>query len=100
MTYGQHKLRESVIEKKVTEYATKKGMLPRKWTSPSHRSVPDQIVMGMGGEIFFIEFKAPGEEPTKKQLLEHGELRSLGFEVFVVDNISDGYAIIDRKEKS
>lgn len=98
MAYGNHKLRESVIEKKVTAYAEKKGWVTRKWKSPGRRSVPDQIFLGAGGEVFFIEFKAPGKEPTQKQHLEHGGLRCRGFEVFVIDNIGDGYTIIDRKE--
>lgn len=92
-----YKQRESYIEKRVKVYAKGKGWMVRKWKSPGHRAVPDDIFL-RNGIAFFIEFKAPGEKPANNQLLEQGELRSRGFDVFVVDNVGDGYDIIDKKE--
>lgn len=92
--YGQ---RESAIERKVKSYAQRSGWVVRKWKSPGHKSVPDDIFL-KDGMVFFIEFKAPGKKPNKQQLLEHGELRARGFEVYVVDNIGNGYDIIDDQE--
>ena len=97
MSYGQHKLRESKIEKDVKKYATSRGWTVRKFKSPGHKSVPDQIFLRHPGHVFFIEFKAPNKEPDSKQLLEHGELRHQGFKVYVVDNIGNGYNIVDRE---
>lgn len=91
-----YNLRESVIEKKVSEYAEKKGWLVRKFVSPNQRFVPDKIFMGFG-KVFFIEFKAPGKEPNAGQLLEHGEMRARGQRVYVVDNMGDGYDAVDKE---
>lgn len=96
MAYGQHRQLEGEIEKKVKAYATAAGVIARKWVSPGHRSVPDDIFLAPGGLVFFIEFKAPGKKPSQKQLLEHGELRIRGFKVFVVDNIGHGFDVIDQ----
>lgn len=90
------KPRESLIESKVCAYARRKGLRADKWTSPGRRSVPDRIFLGPGAMIFFIEFKRPGEKPTKLQEAEHAELRKLGFSVYVIDNVEDGIALIDR----
>jgi hypothetical protein len=95
--FKQHyNLRETKIETKVKEYAEKKGWLVRKYKSPGQRFVPDRIFFGPGGWIFFIEFKAPGKKPNKGQAEEHQKLRDRGFDVFVVDNIGDGYIIVDQ----
>ena len=90
------KPRESLIERKVCRYARSKGLRADKWTSPGRRSVPDRIILGPERLIFFIEFKRPGEKPTKLQEAEHAELRKLGFSVFVIDNVEDGIALIDK----
>lgn len=93
-----YKLRESVIEKKVKAYATLNGWIVRKFKSPGQRSVPDDIFL-RAGRTFFIEFKAPGKTPSLSQKLEHGELRNVGFNVYVVDNIGDGLTIINKESK-
>ena len=43
--------------------------------------------------MVFIEFKAPGKKPTPLQAAWHDKLRALGFEVHVIDNVSDFEAI-------
>lgn len=43
-----------------------------------------------------MEFKAPGEQPTRLQAERHKELRALGHEVVVVDNVEQGKAIIKK----
>jgi transposase len=45
------------------------------------------------GRATFIEFKAPGKKPTPLQAAWHSRLRALGFEVHVIDNVSDFEAI-------
>lgn len=85
---------EKHIEKKVKDYARKSGWLVYKFTSPGHRSVPDDIFM-KDGDMFFIEFKAPGKKPTPKQADEAEKIRNNGFNVYIIDNIGEGYNIVD-----
>lgn len=88
-------MRESEIEKKVSEYAKAKGWLVYKFVSPSQRGVPDKIFIG-GGEIFFIEFKAPGKKPTKLQDKIFNKIRGELFEVYIIDDVEQGKKLIDN----
>lgn len=88
-------MRESEIEKKVSEYAKAKGWLVYKFVSPSQRGVPDKIFI-RGGEIYFIEFKASGKKPTKLQDKVFSKIRGELFEVYIIDNIEQGKLLIDR----
>ena len=89
-------MRESVIEKKVGDYATSKGWLVYKFSSPNTRAVPDKIFM-RNGVVFFIEFKAPGKLPTKLQYANHKRIKEHGVSVFVIDDIEKGIALVDSQ---
>lgn len=41
------------------------------------------------GVIKFVEYKRPGEEPTKIQLAWHRKLRDKGFQVAVIDQAAE-----------
>lgn len=97
MRTSDHRLRESVIEKKVKNYAEKKGWTVRKFTSPGKRAVCDNLFMRYPAIMFYIEFKAPRKNATKAQKLEHGEMRHCGFNCYVVDNVGMGMEIIDAE---
>lgn len=86
---------EKEIEKRVKVYAESKGWLTRKWTSPGHSFVPDQIFIRPDGHVFFIEFKREGCKPTAGQLREHEKLRNHGCTVLVVDSVEMGKELID-----
>lgn len=88
---------EKDIEKAVKVYAHKKGFYARKYNSEGRRSVPDAIFISPSGETFFIEFKRLGRKATTAQLLEHTHIRANGVQVFTIDNIKDGKAVIDYK---
>lgn len=88
-------MRESEIEKKVSEYAKAKGWLVYKFVSPSQRGVPDKIFIG-GGDIYFIEFKAPGKKPTKLQDKVFNRIREELFEVYIIDDVATGKLLIDK----
>lgn len=88
-------MRESYIEKKVVAFAVSLGWLSYKWKSANRRGVPDRLFF-KDGRLIIIEFKAPGEEPTKKQLKVHERLRKQGFEVYVIDNVEDGKEIFNN----
>ena len=86
---------EKEIEKRVKAYAESKGWLTRKWTSPGHSFVPDQIFIRPDGHVFFIEFKRNGAKPTAGQIREHEKLRGHGCMVLVVDSVAAGKELVD-----
>ena len=88
-------LLERDIEKRVKAYAESKGWLTRKWTSPGHAFVPDQIFIRPDGRVFFVEFKREGARPTAGQMREHEKLRKQGCTVEVIDSVEAGKEMID-----
>lgn len=86
---------EAAIEKVVCDYAKTKNFLVYKFTSPSRAAVPDRMFVTPAGRVFFIEFKREGAKPTPAQEREHARLRGHNVQVFVVDSVSEGYAIVD-----
>jgi hypothetical protein len=91
---------ERDIEKAVKRYAESKGWLTRKWTSPGHAFVPDQIFIRPDGQVIFVEFKREGGKPTAGQLREHHKLIDHGCIVYVIDSVSAGKEMVDWYEKS
>jgi hypothetical protein len=67
-----------------------------KFSPDGTRGLPDRIVLGPGGTIFFIEFKRPGEKPTRLQSYIHGILKDLGFDVYVCDDAEKAKKILRR----
>lgn len=86
---------EKHIEARVVVYAKGRGFYVRKFTSPSHRAVPDRILIKRG-RVFFIEFKAPGKRETPAQDREHRRLRTVDAPVYVIDDIKAGERLIDE----
>lgn len=78
-----------MLEREIETWAKvqwrKAGGWCRKFTSPAHRSSPDDI-FGKTGRVFFVEFKRTGESPTELQLKEHEDMRSHGLTVYVCDS--------------
>ena len=78
---------EKTVERELVKRVKEEGGIAYKFTSPNRRSVPDRLCLLPGGNILFVECKAPGKKPTKLQAGEHERLRALGFEVVVVDGV-------------
>lgn len=51
------------------------------------KGLPDRMILCKGGYVGFAEIKTTGKKPTKIQLYIHDKLRSLGFQVFIIDDI-------------
>lgn len=49
--------------------------------------LPDRLLLRPGGSAAFIEFKRPGEEPTKIQAYWLARLRGMGFEAIIVKSV-------------
>lgn len=88
---------EKSIEKKVCEYAAKRGCYVRKYTSPARRGVPDRIFITPTGHVFFIEFKSRGKQPTELQMKEIELLRKVRADVEVVDSVELGEQVVDER---
>ncbi len=91
---------EKDVERKVKDYAESKGWLTRKWTSPNHAFVPDQIFIRPDGKVIFVEMKRPGGKCTPGQLREHQKLRDHGCLVYVIDSVDAGKAMVDHYENT
>jgi hypothetical protein len=79
---------ERDIEGKVVDIAKKNGWLSFKFVSPAQRGVPDRIFM-KSGRILFIEFKAPGKQPTPLQDHIIRKMVDAGCEVHVCDSVEE-----------
>ena len=78
---------EKKIENKLTLMVKKTGGIAVKFVSPSLTGIPDRLVLLPDGVIAFVELKAPGKSPRPLQLSRHRLLRTLGFKVFVIDDV-------------
>jgi len=85
---------ESHTEEIVSIYAEARGCLQVKLTILGRVGWPDRLYL-YKGKVLFIEFKRLGEKPKKIQLWMHSKIISHGFQVVVVDTISEGKDYID-----
>ena len=88
-------MREKEIEKRLTMEAKIRGGLAVKFVSPGFGGMPDRIILMPGGNIAFVEVKAPGKHPRPLQIARHKRLRELGFFVFILDDESQIGGILD-----
>ncbi len=79
-------MREKQIEKKLVSAVRGAGGICPKLVSPGFDGMPDRMVLLPGGHIGFVEVKAPGQKPRSLQTRRHGQLRALGFKVYVLDS--------------
>ena len=86
---------EKQIEAKVCDYAKTKNVLAYKFTSPARAAVPDRMFVAPDGRVWFCEFKRAGQKPTAAQEREHLRLRDHKVNVFVIDDVTKGKAMID-----
>ena len=92
-------VQERYIEKKVSDAFVKAGWLSRKCQWVGRNGAPDRLFIKRGVFIF-VEFKQFRKKPTELQAAEHEKLRAAGCQVFVVDSIESGLALLDKLERS
>lgn len=74
-------------------------LIIRKMNAYPDRHWPDRLFIGRGSRgptVFFIEYKAPGEEPTPMQAQFHRVLRRLRIPIEVAEGKEQGQAIIRK----
>ena len=80
-------MRESKIERALVDAVKKQGGIAFKFTSQTMNGIPDRLVLLPGGQIGFVELKAPGKQLRLLQKKRKAQLEALGFPVFVVDRL-------------
>ena len=78
-------MREKQIEQHLVRAVKDQDGFCPKLVSPGFDGMPDRMVLLPGGRIGFVEVKAPGQKPRPLQTRRHGQLRALGFKVYVLD---------------
>ena len=81
-------MRAKVIEQQLVKAVRAAGGLCPKLVCPGMDGMPDRLLLFPGGRLAFVEVKAPGKKPRPLQLLRHEQLRTLGFQVFTLDALS------------
>lgn len=88
-------MREKTVEEKLVKAVKAMGGICPKWVSPGFDGMPDRIVLLPDGRMAFVEVKAPGEKPRPLQRSRHELLRSLGYQVYVLDKPEQIGGILD-----
>lgn len=79
---------EKQLESKFVSFVRMNGGIALKMDAMTCAGIPDRIVLLPDGKVVFVEFKQEGQKPRPLQRLRHDKLRSLGFNVFVIDRES------------
>lgn len=78
--------REDVIERNLVKRVRNAGGIAIKMSPMGYRGIPDRLVILPGGEMMFVECKAPGRKRNPHQIQAAGRLESLGVTVKVLDS--------------
>lgn len=76
---------EKLLEKNIVSGCKKAGGWAIKLLSNHLTGLPDRMCLFPKSKICFVELKTTNRKPSKIQLAIHRRLRSLGFEVRVID---------------
>lgn len=79
-------VRERDIENYLRDRVKKLGGIAYKFESPGNAGVPDRLVLLPGGQVHFVELKAPGKKPTALQLAQHRKINKLHSRVLIIDS--------------
>lgn len=77
-------MRESGVERLLTDGVRKIGGRAFKWVSPGNGGVPDRIVILPGCPAVFVELKTAAGKLTRLQRMQLERLKSLGQDVRVL----------------
>ena len=93
---------EKTLQAKISRLLRDNGMLVFKFASPSHRGVPDLLVITDTGYTFYIEVKHPNGKGrlSKLQELTIQAIRQQGAMVYVINSIEEVESIIDGLDSS
>ncbi|WP_406712189.1 VRR-NUC domain-containing protein [Trueperella pyogenes] len=78
-------MRETTIEKALTQAVHMAGGLCLKFVSPGWAGAPDRLCL-LAGTAVFVEVKAPGKHPRPIQTHRHHQLATQGFHTITIDH--------------
>ena len=81
-------MREKYMEQRLVREVKKRGGLCEKWNSGSS-GWPDRLVLLPDGKFGLVKVKASGKKPRVLQEHRHGQLRALGYKVFVLADVGE-----------
>ena len=82
-------MKESQIEKSLTEKVKKAGGLSYKFCSPNNPGVPDRIVITPAGQVIFVELKTEIGRMAKIQDWQIRRMRDCGCDVRVLRGMKE-----------
>lgn len=80
---------EKEIEKYLRRKAKELNLICLKYSNPLESGYPDRLICLPDMRVVWVELKSKGKKPSKIQQLRFTSLRSLGHQVFVIDNKQD-----------
>lgn len=89
-------MREKTIEEHLSHTVRLMGGLAPKFVSPGLDGVPDRLLLIPNGRMAFAELKAPGKQLRPLQKRRKRQLETLGFRVYVIDNIDQIGGVLDE----
>ena len=89
-------MREKTIEEHLVKAVRLMGGLAPKFVSPGLDGVPDRLLLLPNGRMAFAELKAPGKQLRPLQKRRKRQLETLGFRVYVIDNIDQIGGVLDE----
>ena len=92
-------MREAGFERRLRLEIERRGGRALKLVAPGRAGVPDRLVLMPGGQVWFVELKAPGRSPRPLQLYRIEELSELGFRVRVVSNSDELKAFLAELDR-
>ena len=81
-------MREKTVEQKLVKAVKNRGGICPKLVCPGFDGMPDRLVLLPDGKVGVVEVKAPGEKPRPLQVSRRNLLRSLGLQVYTLDDIT------------
>lgn len=88
-------MREADIEHYLTQHVALLRGEVRKLRWIGRHSAPDRVVM-LDGVTVWVELKAPGERPSRRQEREHRRMRNMGQRVEVIDTREKVDTLLDE----
>lgn len=81
--------KENRVEQRLIDGVKALGGRTFKFVSPGLAGVPDRIVILPGGNVHFVEVKAPGGKPSELQLRRLTQLRKLGVKALILTGATE-----------
>lgn len=91
---------EKVIERQLVKSVKALGGWCIKLNTLSACGFPDRMILMNGGRVAFVELKAPSKKPRAIQVKRIKQLKQLGFQCFVLDDVEKIGGILDELQSS